>query len=174
MSIKFTDVSPALELPSWPEQSTSTLIEVTPIAYAQAMAHLTHQSVEQGGLLIGKVWKNQIECGAPQIACVQIREAIASLTNEATAFSLKMSADVWANANQRIATSGDTDLRIVGWFHSHPNLGAFLSATDKATQAGFFYHSYSVGWVIDPFAIGASQHQAFFLGPKSIELKLPI
>jgi proteasome lid subunit RPN8/RPN11 len=42
------------------------------------------------------------------------------------------------------------DLRIVGWFHSHPGFGAFLSTTDVHTQEAFFYESYQVALVIDP------------------------
>ena len=52
---------------------------------------------------------------------------------------------------------------IVGWYHSHPGLGAFFSATDRRTQAAFFPHPYSVGWVIDP----ELDDEAFFVGQES-------
>ncbi len=39
---------------------------------------------------------------------------------------------------------------VVGWYHSHPNLGAFFSGTDRATQRAFFNRPYSVGLVVDP------------------------
>jgi proteasome lid subunit RPN8/RPN11 len=81
-----------------------------------------------------------------------------------------MSAQVWTDANDRITQLTKSDaselhsLRIVGWFHSHPNLGAFFSNTDRATQAAFFNQPYSIGWVIDPFTDDASRHQAMFIG----------
>ena len=42
------------------------------------------------------------------------------------------------------------NLRIVGWWHSHPNFGCFLSSIDLLTQKSFFYKSYQVALVVDP------------------------
>ncbi|UCD01403.1 MAG: Mov34/MPN/PAD-1 family protein [Promethearchaeota archaeon] len=42
------------------------------------------------------------------------------------------------------------NLRIVGWWHSHPDFGCFLSPTDLHTQEYFFPESYQVALVIDP------------------------
>jgi proteasome lid subunit RPN8/RPN11 len=42
------------------------------------------------------------------------------------------------------------NLRIIGWWHSHPNLGCFLSSTDLLTQKYFFPKEYQVALVIDP------------------------
>ncbi|MFX1394048.1 MAG: Mov34/MPN/PAD-1 family protein [Promethearchaeota archaeon] len=42
------------------------------------------------------------------------------------------------------------NLRIVGWWHSHPNFGCFLSSTDVKTQKFFFPESYQIALVIDP------------------------
>jgi len=44
----------------------------------------------------------------------------------------------------------DNDLRVVGWWHSHPGIGCFLSATDLHTQKYFFPESYQVALVVDP------------------------
>ncbi len=43
------------------------------------------------------------------------------------------------------------NLKIIGWWHSHPNLGCFLSSTDLLTQKYFFSKEYQVALVIDPF-----------------------
>jgi len=42
------------------------------------------------------------------------------------------------------------ELRIVGWWHSHPGFGPFLSSTDIHTQEFFFPESYQVALVVDP------------------------
>ena len=42
------------------------------------------------------------------------------------------------------------NLLIVGWWHSHPDFGCFLSATDVSTQDFFFPESYQVALVVDP------------------------
>ncbi len=44
----------------------------------------------------------------------------------------------------------DENLRIVGWWHSHPSFGVFLSTTDVATQEFFFPESFQVALVVDP------------------------
>jgi proteasome lid subunit RPN8/RPN11 len=170
MTIKFTDVSPTLDLPKLSSFSDSTFIDVSPNAYRQALAHLNHKSIEQGGLLIGRAWANATPHNKLVVARVEILEAIASAHTEATEYSLKMNSEVWDAANRRISELeklAEPHLRIVGWFHSHPNLGAFFSTTDKATQAAFFNQPYSVGWVIDPFTNDVAKHQAFFIGAKS-------
>jgi len=45
---------------------------------------------------------------------------------------------------------GNESLRVVGWWHSHPGYGCFLSTTDIHTQEFFFPESYQVALVIDP------------------------
>ena len=40
--------------------------------------------------------------------------------------------------------------KIVGWIHTHPNFGIFLSEYDKFIQQNFFNEDYQVAYVIDP------------------------
>lgn len=40
--------------------------------------------------------------------------------------------------------------RIVGWYHSHPRFGIFLSAHDLYIQSAFFAQSWQIGYVYDP------------------------
>ncbi|MFW9818686.1 MAG: Mov34/MPN/PAD-1 family protein [Candidatus Thorarchaeota archaeon] len=52
---------------------------------------------------------------------------------------------------QRIKKKKNNEnLRIIGWWHSHPNLGCFLSSTDLLTQKYFFPKEYQVALVLDP------------------------
>jgi proteasome lid subunit RPN8/RPN11 len=57
-----------------------------------------------------------------------------------------MEASVWIEARKRAP-----HLTIVGWFHSHPDLGAGFSSTDRNTQRNFFRLPHQLGLVIDPF-----------------------
>ncbi|MFW9882199.1 MAG: Mov34/MPN/PAD-1 family protein [Candidatus Thorarchaeota archaeon] len=59
------------------------------------------------------------------------------------------------------------DLRIVGWWHSHPNFGCFLSRTDLQTQEYFFPEYYQVALVIDPIR----DEFKFFALDKTLEKK---
>ncbi|MBD3253917.1 MAG: hypothetical protein GF383_02440 [Candidatus Lokiarchaeota archaeon] len=38
----------------------------------------------------------------------------------------------------------------LGWWHSHPNFGCFLSSTDLTTQHSIFNENYHVALVVDP------------------------
>lgn len=42
------------------------------------------------------------------------------------------------------------DKKIVGWYHTHPDFGIFLSPTDKATISTSFFLWYQVSIVYDP------------------------
>jgi len=44
----------------------------------------------------------------------------------------------------------DDDLRILGWWHTHPDFGCFLSTTDIHTQKFFFPETYQVALILDP------------------------
>ena len=48
------------------------------------------------------------------------------------------------------AKSTHPEANIVGWYHSHPNIGVFMSGTDMRTQRAFFYHPWCVSIVYDP------------------------
>jgi proteasome lid subunit RPN8/RPN11 len=44
----------------------------------------------------------------------------------------------------------DSNLLVIGWWHSHINIGCFLSPTDVHTQECFFPESYQIALVVDP------------------------
>ena len=44
----------------------------------------------------------------------------------------------------------DNNLLVIGWWHSHINIGCFLSPTDIHTQECFFPESYQIALVVDP------------------------
>jgi JAB1/Mov34/MPN/PAD-1 ubiquitin protease len=171
--IKFTDQSPAIEIPVAPSHMIANApeiqIKVAGEAHFKVLSFLKTSEFELGGLLLGRIWAHP---DAPQrLAQVDIVEAVPSQQGTSSAYSLKMASEVWVQAQERLAQCNgrladhEQKLRFVGWFHSHPHLGAFFSDTDIATQRAFFRQPYSVGWVIDPYTALAARHQAFFLGP---------
>ena len=60
---------------------------------------------------------------------------------------------------------GSRHLINVGWWHSHPGFGCFLSHIDIATQEGIFFQPYHVALVIDPIR----NELAFFTLDKKAE-----
>ena len=135
------------------------LVIVTEDVREEVLRHLRCSQDEQGGLLLGEVFAaDQSVCVAASRA-VLVSQAVPALDFSSSGISLRMESGVWERA--RLALRPHE--LIVGWYHSHPGLGAFFSATDRRTQAAFFPHPYSVGWVLDP----EFDDEAFFVGRES-------
>lgn len=134
---------------------------------ARVLAHLRSSQSELGGLLIGDAFSSGAPAASSEaIAVVRICEALPGDDHASTAISLQLGASVWNKARERL---GNGQL-VIGWYHSHPHLGAFFSGTDRRTQRAFFAHPYSVGWVIDPHATDTLSAERFYLGPQAREL----
>jgi proteasome lid subunit RPN8/RPN11 len=114
-------------------------------------------ALERGGLLAGTPVYAGTGNGA--IALVHVTRAIPGENDNATPLSLRLDAAVWSRANASLQP-GEA---VIGWFHSHPGIGAFFSDTDRRTQAAFFPHAFSLGWVIDP----VRDEHAWFVGALS-------
>ena len=96
---------------------------------------------------------------------------VSSISAKATdyhnsAVSLEMGTKLWRDASEPISAG----YVVIGWYHSHPHLGAFFSGTDRKTQRAFFNHHYSLGWVIDPFR----DEQQVFCGAECEEYRSPL
>jgi len=131
------------------------------------MTHVRSDRKEVGGLLLGQVWQqDNVNVRNPAGALTILVEAVPSVDYRNTSVSLEMGTDVWSRVNERVS---DEEI-VVGWYHSHPNLGAFFSGTDRRTQRAFFNHHYSLGWVIDPLR----EEQRVFVGRDSEEYQSSI
>jgi proteasome lid subunit RPN8/RPN11 len=133
------------------------LVAVDGVAAETVTRHLAQSAAEQGGLLLGEVYAERSDVAGSRV--LRVTQAVPSLDFASTGVSLRMSSSVWEEARRRL----DTLEMIVGWYHSHPGLGAFFSDTDRRTQRAFFPHAYSVGWVVDPL----TGESAWFVGPDS-------
>ena len=108
------------------------------------LRQLAASSNEQGGLLLGQVFAEGDDPAGSR--AVLVTQAVPAQDFASSGVALRIESSVWDEARARL---GAQEL-IVGWYHSHPGLGAFFSDTDRRTQAAFFPHPYSVGWVVDP------------------------
>ena len=101
-------------------------------------SHLSERSVEMGGLLVGNV--HDLDPSGSQFV-VSIEDYARCDEFDGTGVSLRMETTVWELARLK-APEGSF---VIGWYHSHPNLGAFFSATDRRTQRAFFAQPYCIG-----------------------------
>lgn len=133
------------------------LVLFEPEAKASILDHVSARREESGGLLLGQAFVPSNLTAAVQFPVVIISKAVPSHEYHGTSVSLHMGPSVWESVRTEIG------LLVVGWFHSHPNLGAFFSGTDRKTQREFFYHEYSIGYVVDPIR----DDHAYFIGEDS-------
>jgi proteasome lid subunit RPN8/RPN11 len=101
---------------------------------------LRDTSREQAGLLLGR-WEKGAE--GPYLLVVEALEA--GIGDGASRFSERS----WSHA-RRVARHRYPDLKVVGWFHTHPGTGLDLSEEEKSVHRKFFPESYQVVYVVDP------------------------
>jgi proteasome lid subunit RPN8/RPN11 len=98
---------------------------------------------ESGGMLIGNVVE---ELGKTNII---INGFIEGKYCEATPTTLKFTHETWEYCHKKI-NKKYTDQKILGWIHTHPDFGIFLSEYDKFIQSNFFKEDYQIALVVDP------------------------
>jgi proteasome lid subunit RPN8/RPN11 len=102
-------------------------------------------SREHGGILTGQAYK---DIGGNHY--VLVTNAIAATDSQGTSTHLQFTAESWKPVWDYLQTS--PEVKIIGWYHTHPGLGVFLSGTDLRTQRLYFSAPWNVAVVIDPIA----------------------
>ena len=117
-------------------------------------AFLASHAVEAGGLLLGSRFSDPTHQ-----SIVSIERFVPGTDFDGTGVSLSLGTKLWDDARPWI----EAGFVVVGWVHSHPNLGAFFSGTDRRTQSAFFSAPWQVGLCIDPIR----KQEAWFYGGDS-------
>jgi proteasome lid subunit RPN8/RPN11 len=102
-------------------------------------------SVELGGILLGRECIDDMT-GEP---FVWVTESLEAKHYENTQASFTYTHDSW----EEITRERDKlypDLDIVGWYHTHPDFGIFLSGHDLFIHRNFFDQPLQVAYVVDP------------------------
>ncbi len=98
--------------------------------------------VEVCGVLVGQ---SPSAPGAP----TRIDAIITGSSASSTGASVTFTADTWTHIQQTMDQQYP-DSRIVGWYHTHPDFGIFLSDMDRFIQEKFFDLPWQVAFVFDP------------------------
>jgi proteasome lid subunit RPN8/RPN11 len=105
----------------------------------------TTTSYELGGVLIGSFYRHGtthwIEI-AGYVKAVRFKNTSASFT-----FTLDTQEQIQREKEKRF-----NDLPILGWHHTHPRYGIFLSGHDMFIHNNFFQQPWHVALVVDPVA----------------------
>jgi proteasome lid subunit RPN8/RPN11 len=106
---------------------------------------LRDTTVELGGILLGKECIDE-ETGQP---FVWITKSLEAKHYENTQASFTYTHDSWEEIT-RERDLRHPDLDIVGWYHTHPDFGIFLSSHDLFIHRHFFAQPLQVAYVVDP------------------------
>ena len=99
--------------------------------------------IESGGILVGDAIE---KFGKTNI---MIRGFIEAKHSEGTPTTLKFTHETWKYVHTMIDKLYP-DMKIVGWIHTHPSFGIFLSEYDKFIQGNFFNDKNQIAYVVDP------------------------
>jgi proteasome lid subunit RPN8/RPN11 len=114
---------------------------------------LSDTGVELGGILLGKECLDQ-QTGQPFVWITQSLEAKHYANTQA---SFTYTHDSWEEIT-RDRDQRFPDHDIVGWYHTHPSFGIFLSHHDLFIHEHFFAQPLQVAYVVDPI----NQTRGFF------------
>jgi len=120
------------------------LIFVALPAWEELHQHaLSRRDIEIGGVLLGSYALEGEQFYLELIASLDARYT------EESAASLTFTQRTWTDFNQRKALEYP-ESKIVGWYHTHPGYGIFLSSYDHFIQEHFFNQVGQIALVFDP------------------------
>ena len=98
---------------------------------------------EVGGVLVGEF------AVSPRGPVTRVEDIIIADTNQASLTHVTFTHDAWDRIHEALGRRDD-GVRIVGWYHTHPGFGPFLSAHDLFIHENFFADRLQVALVLDP------------------------
>jgi len=113
------------------------IVKISDSTICKAIRRTSEVSIESGGILVGKLKDeelliNGLETGQQSGTHVHVTLHDEFLVETATKYA-------------------ERDEKIVGWYHSHPKMGCFMSSTDIDTQRRYqALFPNAVALVIDP------------------------
>lgn len=117
-------------------------IDINPVILDEIEEHAySNLQAEVGGMLVGNV----------DGSTTKITGAIPALTASADQISLTFTHEVWDVILKQVHEKFPGQ-QIVGWYHTHPSFGLFLSQYDSFIQENFFSNPGQLALVIDPIA----------------------
>lgn len=144
LGISLSENNPAPEMASINQISSDVRVVINKTAKDKIFAYaLSDTSHELGGVLLG----NYMQKDGTYV--VQVEAAIRALHTEAAKSNIKFTHSTWEYID-KIKDEVYPDSKVVGWFHTHPGFGIFLSDYDLFIQRNFFNLPWQVAYVVDP------------------------
>lgn len=118
-------------------------VNINEEAYANMKAHAeTTVKVELCGILVGNVFKDEKGIFLKIDAVIEGRDA------SSQGAQVTFTHQTWNHIND-VMDKKYPNKQIVGWYHTHPGFGVFLSGMDLFIQENFFNQPYQVAIVLE-------------------------
>ncbi len=120
------------------------ILNILPKTIRAIQAHIMtpeFSGIEIGGFLIGEYTKS----GDHYI--VSVNDYISIESSDQSEFQIEFGMEAWTKLEKTLEFS---DQKLVGWFHTHPGHGVFLSRPDRNIITNFFNKPYHIAMEIDP------------------------
>ena len=157
-----TDVTPAVDLDrdvgkadfsDWPERPMPPIAgergEGYKVVFGRGVLEFIHRhgesslEAEVGGVLLGNGYRDE---HGPYLV---IEAALVGAAAESRAAQVTFTADTWAKIQEAMEKK-HPEKRMVGWYHTHPGFGIFLSGMDLFIQDHFFQSPVAGGVCLRP------------------------
>ena len=103
-------------------------------------------------MLVGNVYKDD------QGPFLEVTAAIVGEHTRNEGTQVTFTHETWDQVN-KVKDKEHPKARIVGWYHTHPRFGIFLSEMDRFIQKNFFSEPWQTAFVLDP----VQQTEGFFI-----------
>lgn len=135
-----------LNHPTW----TAVDILINEPAFRDSQAHaLTSLDREVAGILVGPPPEKQPDGRY----VVHVSDTIIAKHTRMHGASVTYTPESWRYVNDKLAAKYPNDEAvIVGWYHTHPGFGIFLSGMDQFIHQNFFTQIWHIAFVLDPIA----------------------
>ena len=121
----------------------------------------TSMHAEVGGMLVGYLYRDE---GGPYLL---IEAAIVGAHADGNAASVTFTAETWTHV-YKVQEEKYSETKIVGWYHTHPGFGIFLSHMDLFICQHTFNAPHQVAYVYDP----CSEDEGWFIWKQSRSKKI--
>lgn len=143
-SSPLSDSSKAVVAYDAPDQDPIPVFVSDQVMQRMERQALSDKEHEIGGVLLGGFFRND------EGSFVEITDYVEATSAKGTDVSLTFTHETWEIIHTKIAQRNDDSLQIVGWYHSHPGLGVFMSKDDEFIHSSYFSDPWHVAIVHDP------------------------
>ena len=127
-----------------PVPADAVTVVFSQTAVQQIAAHSSSNlDCELGGALLGRAFRYEDRL------YVDVQAGLPAVTKDHGPVHFTFTADAWAQLHTDRAAKYP-NLDIVGWFHTHPDLGVFYSSDDVVVHSAAFTMPWHIGLVVDP------------------------